>query len=124
MSELCKANTPGIPYFITLSVIGWIDLFTRKEICEIVIKNLRYCQDKRGVDIFSYVIMFSHIHMIARKSDGNLNEVIRDFKSYSAKEIIEFIKKDLAESRKEWLLGLMSIFASAYKQNKNYINFR
>jgi REP element-mobilizing transposase RayT len=119
MSELRKANTPGIPYFITMTVIGWIDLFTRREINNIIIKNLRYAQNYRGLEIFAYVIMYSHIHMIARKINGNLNDIIRDFKSYSAKEIIDFIQNDPTESRKQWLLGLMSLFASTHKQNKN-----
>ncbi len=121
MSELRKANVPGIPYFITMPVVGWIDLFTRKAICEITIRNLKYCQNQRGMDIFTYVIMPSHIHMIARLFEGNLNELIRDFKSVAAKEIIHFIQTDRRESRKYWLLGLLSIFASAYKQNKNYM---
>jgi REP element-mobilizing transposase RayT len=119
MSELRKANIPGIPYFITMTVIGWIDLFTRKEICEIIVKNLRFAQNYRGLEIFTYVIMPSHIHLIARKKDGKLNDLIRDFKSYSAKEIIHFIRHDRIESRKEWLLGVMSIFAASNKQNKD-----
>jgi len=121
MSELRKANIPGIPYFITMPIVGWIDLFTRKAICEIIVKNLTYCQSHRGLDIFAYVIMPSHIHMIARILEGNLNELIRDFKSVGAKEIIYFIKSDRRESRKDWLLASLSIFASAYKQNKNYM---
>ena len=119
MSELRKANTPGVPYFITITVIGWIDLFTRKEICEIIVKNLRFVQNFRGMEIFAYVIMSSHIHLIARKRGGNLNDIIRDFKSYSAKEIINFIQNDPLESRKHWLLGIMSIYASVHKQNKH-----
>ncbi len=42
MSELRKANTENT-YFLTLTVVGWINVFTRKDYCEIILKNLHYC---------------------------------------------------------------------------------
>lgn len=39
MSELRKANTES-PYFITLTIVDWVDVFTRKEYKDIIIKNL------------------------------------------------------------------------------------
>jgi putative transposase len=39
MSELRKANTAH-PYFITMTIVGWIDLFTRERYCEAVTDSL------------------------------------------------------------------------------------
>ncbi len=88
MSELRKSNT-DYSYFITFTIVGWIDVFTRRDYCDIVIKNLKYCQEHKGMELYAYVIMPSHIHLIARNKDGKLNEIIRDFKSVTAKEIIK-----------------------------------
>jgi len=36
-------------YFITVTVVDWIDVFTRKELAEIVIDSLKYCQKEKGL---------------------------------------------------------------------------
>ena len=63
MSELRKANT-DYPYFITLTVVGWIDIFSRRIYAEELIKNLIFCQQNKGLKIYAYVIMYSHVHMV------------------------------------------------------------
>jgi len=52
--------------YITVTMIDWIDLFTRKAICEIVMTNLAYCRKEKGLKIFAYVLMSSHLHLIVR----------------------------------------------------------
>ncbi|MEQ8628041.1 transposase [Ekhidna sp.] len=119
MSELRKANTDAT-YFLTFTVVGWIDVFTRSRYCDIIIDSLKFCSENKGLDVFSYVIMPSHIHMLARHEEGKLNEIIRDFKSYTAKEIIRTIDQEQGESRMEWLLEMFREYASTQKQNKVY----
>ncbi|WP_370723982.1 hypothetical protein [Fibrella aquatica] len=41
MSELLKANVPDAPYSVTLTTVGWIDVFTRQAYCQELIKNLQ-----------------------------------------------------------------------------------
>ena len=120
MSELRKSNTDYC-YFLTLTVAGWIDVFTRKEYCDIIIDSLKFCQENKGLEVYAYVIMPSHIQIIARDDKGKLNEIIRDFKSYTAKKILNEIEFGGYESRKEWLLKLFNYFAGITKQNKNYL---
>ena len=120
MSELRKSNT-DYAYFITFTVVGWIDVFTRRDYCDIIIKNLKYCQQHKGMELYAYVIMPSHIHLVARNKDGKLNEIIRDFKSLTAKEIIKEILNSSNESRKEWMLYMFKDYASKQRQNKEYM---
>jgi putative transposase len=40
MSEYRKTE-PDELYFITLTVVGWIDVFSRKDYRDIVVENLR-----------------------------------------------------------------------------------
>jgi REP element-mobilizing transposase RayT len=76
MSELRKANT-DYPYFVTLSIVGWIDLFTRSRYAELIEDNLNHCIQHKGLSVYAYVIMPSHIHIVARQEEGKLNEVLR-----------------------------------------------
>lgn len=119
MSELRKANTDAT-YFLTFTVVGWIDLFTRSRYCDEVLKSLSFCQENKGLDIFAYVIMPSHIHTVARSLDASLSSIIRDFKSFTAKRIIEIIETEQGESRKNWLLHMFRYHAKFKNQNKLY----
>lgn len=120
MSELRKANT-DYPYFLTLSVVGWIDLFTRQWYCELIVNNLQFCMKHKGLEVYAYVIMPSHIHMVARSAKGDLSKCLRDFKSYTAKEIIKLVEHEPGESRKDWLLHMFKYHARFQQQNSFYM---
>lgn len=121
MSELRKANVPQSTYFITLTVVGWIDIFTRQAYVEDLIKNLKFCQANRDLEIFEYVVMPSHIHLICRRKEGLLSELLKDFKSFTAKEILRLIQENPQESRQEWLMYMFQYFAKRYVQNAKYM---
>ncbi len=67
MSEYRKTYEGGL-FFITLTVVGWIDVFTRKEYADIIVENLEFYQKEKDLAIFAYVIMPSHIHLIVRRN--------------------------------------------------------
>ena len=116
MSEFRK-TVPGEMYFITLTVVGWIDLFTRPALADIVIENLKYCQKHKALNIYAYVIMPSHLHLIAATETENvLSRIIGDFKSFTSKKIISHIKTSSQESRRDWLLYLFRYFAKNKRQ--------
>jgi REP element-mobilizing transposase RayT len=120
MSEYRKTYQGGL-FFITLTVVGWIDIFTHKEYADIIVKNLEYCQKEKDLAIFAYVIMPSHIHLVVRRNEGLLSDWLRDFKSYTAKLIIKEIENGGFESRKEWLLHLFKYNAKFQAQNSKYM---
>ncbi|TSD64144.1 transposase [Inquilinus sp. KBS0705] len=119
MSELRKANTDR-PFFVTIPVVGWIDVFTRSEYCDIFIASLEFCRKNKGLKVYAYCIMSSHIHLIVANDENRLPDIIRDLKSYTAKQIIDAIKLNQVESRKEWLLYLFKFFANNTSQNSEY----
>lgn len=51
-------------YFITFATVGWIDVFTRQSYRDIVIKNLKYCQQHKGLIIYSWCIMSNHVPLV------------------------------------------------------------
>ena len=89
-------------YYLTFQVVFWIDVFTRKTYRDIIIDSLRYCQQDKCLEIYAYVIMSNHIHLLVRSSKGELSATIRDFKKYTSKKIIEEIITG-TESRREWI---------------------
>ena len=107
-------------YFVTFTIVDWVDLLSRKVYRDIVIESLRYCISYKGLKVYSYVIMTNHIHIIIQSDGSNtLSNIIRDFKKYTAKEFIETIIKE-PESRREWLLNRFAINAAQHSRNSNY----
>jgi len=84
MSEYRKTSPEDL-YFLTLTVEGWVDVFTRKEYRDVLVTNLAHCQKQEGVEIYCYVIMSNHLHLIARRREAVLTELMGRFKSYTAK---------------------------------------
>lgn len=91
-----------------MTIVKWIDLFSRLVYRDIIVDSLNYCIEKKGLVVYSWVIMSSHIHLIVRvKDDFLLSDTLRDFKKYTSKELIKTIKA-VPESRREWMLHEMS----------------
>ena len=109
-------------YFMTLTVVGWVDLFTRVECKKIIIDSLRYCQNNKGLLIYAYVLMESHVHLIAAADDGSigLSGIVRDFKKFTSREIIDWLQKNSGESRREWLKMIFEFHAKFNPNNKHY----
>ena len=120
MSEKYKFNNPEGIYFVTCTIVYWIDLFTRKEYMHIIIDTLKKYQEKRSLIIHAFCIMPSHIHLIISSKDSNesLGGVMRDFKKLSNKKILEEIKI-INESRKEWLLRAFQKAGNKLKRIKS-----
>ena len=93
-------------YFTTSTVIDWMDVFTRPVYKHVVVESLRYCQAQKGLDIYAWVLMTNHLHLIAgsNKADTTIGDILRDFKKFTSKGIVKAIQDNDHESRKEWLL--------------------
>lgn len=106
-------------YFMTFTVVGWIDLFSRKLYRDIFIKNMMYCREKKGLIVGAYVIMTNHVHVIWQSKDGKLSDTLRDFKSFCTKEFVKTILSE-NESRESWLMHMFKYYAKYNPQNKDY----
>ena len=107
-------------YFLTLTVVNWIDVFTRKNHRDAIISCLKYCQKEKGLIIFAYCIMSNHMHIIANAEEPFLlKDTIRDFKKFTSKKIIAQIQNE-TESRREWMLKLFEDEAEPSKRHKYY----
>lgn len=94
-------------YFLTFTVIDWIDVFTRKEHKIEIINSLNYCIQNKGLILYGWCLMSNHIHLIAQAEDKKrMSDILRDLKKFTAKAIIKLIEEG-NESRKKWILNRM-----------------
>ena len=120
MSEKYKFRNPSGIYFITITIVGWIDLFTKPRYCDIIIDALKHSQKEKGLIIHAWCIMSSHLHLIV-SSNGKeeLSAIVRDFKKFTSRSIIEEINNS-EEGRKDWLLRLFEEAGSKLKRITHY----
>jgi REP element-mobilizing transposase RayT len=120
MSDKYKIHEHDKPYFLTLTVVGWIDVFTRRNHKLAIVKSLQYCQTNKGLEIFAWCLMPSHLHIIVRSSgNDDLSSIIRDFKKFTSRKIIEQINEQ-PESRRKWMLNYFKYSGMHLKEIKNY----
>ncbi len=72
MSEKYKVIDSTAPTFITITVVDWVDLFVRPVYCNILDESLNYCIKEKGLSVYAYVYMTSHVHLIATAFEGDL----------------------------------------------------
>ncbi|WP_166920251.1 REP-associated tyrosine transposase [Flavobacterium poyangense] len=117
MKEGYVIRDQTIPHFLTSTVVDWIDVFTRQNYRDIIIESLDYCIKNKGMILYGYAIMSNHIHLIVQSKDGKLSDLIRDFKKFTAKLILEKIQNS-PESRREWMLERFKLASEQHSRNK------
>ena len=101
-------------YFITCTTVAWIPIFTRRPYFQILLNTLNFCRQNKGLKIFAYAILDNHLHLFA--AGDNLAKIIKEFKSYTAKEIIRQAK----EEEKGWLLSQLKYHKLEHKKESGY----
>ncbi len=103
-------------YFVSFATVNWIDVFTRVNYFDSIIESLDYYRKNKGMEIYGYCIMPSHIHLIFRSTITDASSLMRDFKGFTSREMLKLIEKNPQESRKEWMLWM---FERAGLKNSN-----
>ena len=120
MSEKYKVIDSKVPTFVTITIVDWVDLLIRPVYCKIIDDSLNYCIKEKGLTVYAYVYMSSHIHLIVTANGDDLQNVIRDFKKFTSKKLIEAIM-EYPESRRTWLLKKFSYEA---RRSGRALNFK
>lgn len=102
------------PHFLTCTIVNWLPLFADPAIVQIVLDSLRFLQREDRATIYAYVIMENHLHLIA--SSNNLGKEMGDFKSYTAREIVDYLK----ERKSYRLLKELKIHKLSHKRDREH----
>ena len=77
------------PHFLTCTVVGWLPVFTRPETVQILLDSWQFLQDQGRLTLLGYVVLENHVHFIASAED--LAKQVGDFKSYTARRVIDHL---------------------------------
>lgn len=121
MSRVYKIRDQQKLSFISFATVNWIDVFTRREYKDLFVDNLKYCINNKGLEVFAWCLMSNHVHLIIGTNKERMEDILRDLKRHTSKEMIKAITANPQESRKEWLLWM---FEQAGKRNPNNTKYQ
>ena len=84
MSRKYKFRNPKGLYFISFATVYWIDLLIREEYREVILDSIIFCQNEKGLEVYGWCLMTSHVHMIVASNDKKLEEILRDLKRHTS----------------------------------------
>ena len=120
MSDKYKIMDNEAAYFVTLTTVGWVDVFTRLNQKMALVNSIKYCQQHKGLVVFAWCLMPSHLHMLCKaEHPGGLSAVLRDFKKFTSKQVVRLAVEE-PESRREWMLNLFRDSCAHLKKEQDY----
>ena len=70
-------------YFITCTIVEWIDLFSRPCYKNTITDSLNYCIKAKALKVNGWVLMTNHLHILARcKEPHRMSDFLRNFKKF------------------------------------------
>jgi len=78
------------PYFLTLTIRNWYYILDRHNRWDILLDSLHFCQKEKDLEIYAFVFMVNHIHLIGKSPD--ISGFLRDFKKHTSQEIMKDIR--------------------------------
>lgn len=109
-----RIGNPKAPHFFTCTIVGWLPVFTRPETMDIALDSWKFLIDNKRMTIYGYVILENHLHFIASSPD--LSKEVGDFKSYTARKIIDLLETWQVRT----LLSQLKLFKEAFKIDREY----
>ena len=88
--------------------------FFEQAIAEILLNSMRFLQTEGRWTLYAYVILENHLHWIASSDD--LSQSVASFKSFTAKQIIEFLE----ERNAVHVLHQLEFFKRLHKTDRTY----
>lgn len=77
----------GGTYFWTATINNWQRLLQADEYKQVIVDSLEYLNNRGKIDVFAFVIMPNHIHLIWRLNENNGKETAQgSFLKYTAHE--------------------------------------
>ena len=119
MTHGCKIDKQDAAYFLTFTVVEWVNVFEKDKYKLELCKSLNYCTDNKKLEIYAYVLMNTHMHLLAASNKNNLSNIIRDFKKFTSGTIISSLKNDNTNSSKS-MLDIFAKAAEKHSRNKKF----
>lgn len=102
----------GLIYFWTATINKWMRLLEPDSFKEVIISSLKYLSQQEKIDVFAFVIMPNHIHLIWRVNERNGKETAPgSFLKFTAHEFKKILSREQSSELRNYRVSA---------SNKNY----
>ncbi len=114
-----KSDIPNTPYFVTFTIVKWINIFTKPFYMKIIWDSLQYCRKEKSMGLYGFVFMTNHLHLIisAKEEKPTISDIVRDFRKYTAQKIIQQLQN---KDNRKWILDLLREEGTKSSNNVQY----
>lgn len=102
------------PHFLTSTPVNWLPIFNNPLVVQIVLDSLCFLQQQQRLTLYAYVIIENHLHLIA--SADNLSKQIGNFRSYTARQIIDYYQSQ----NNQFLLRQLKYHKLRHRTDRDY----
>src|SRR5262249_20878895 len=60
----------NLPYFCTITVLDWTPILIEARYIDPIIESLEFSRTNKGLQLFAFVVMPNHLHLICAAGDG------------------------------------------------------
>lgn len=78
--------------FVTTRTNRGLPLFRHPQLCREFLKALAELREGDSFQLFAYVVMPDHVHLLLRPVDGRVSSLMRKIKTLSARRVVEAMK--------------------------------
>jgi REP element-mobilizing transposase RayT len=91
--ERYRIHAEAAVYFLTYSIVDWLPVFVSEASCKIVTDSLTFCHRDKHLRVNAFVIMPTHMHLIAFDADldsERLSRSLAEFRKYTGRQLSDY----------------------------------
>ena len=95
--ESYRIHAEAAVYYLTYSIVEWLPVFVSQKTCTIVADSLNFCHRQKQLRINAFVIMPTHLHLIAFDADFDAERLARtltDFRKFTGRQLSDHCCKN------------------------------
>ena len=101
-------------YFATCAVVDWLPLFKQPELAQIVRNSMTFLYEEARLVLHAYVLMEDHLHLVGSSAD--FSKDMKNFKSFTARSIVDFLGQTGADT----YLKQLRLLKKSHKKDQTY----
>jgi REP element-mobilizing transposase RayT len=96
--ETTRIQEGAALYYLTFTVVHWLPVFVAAEPCLIVTKSLNHCHLQKSLRINAFVIMPTHMHLLAFDAEFDnkrLARTINEMRQYTGRRLTDYCRQHM-----------------------------
>lgn len=82
-----RIHIPNATYFVTTATKDRIEYFKSETLAELFVKELSFCKRLKRFELYAFIILPDHIHLLIKPGKANISEIMRSLKANFSRNV-------------------------------------